>query len=88
MPAEKIRMVSAAVAPRHTIQVGGYGDPRNGLGGHPRTVGPGTLIELPEDEARHLIAAGFLLDPQAQPRPAPGPGPTVGQDGSMISSPG
>jgi len=81
-------MVSAAVAPRHTIQLGGHGDPRSARGAQPRVVGPGTLVELPEEEALHLIAAGFLLDPQAGPRPAPGPGPTVGEAGSMINSPG
>lgn len=69
--AGKPKMVQAAVAPRHTVMVG------------KRPCGPGTLVEFPEDEAAHLRAAGFLLDPNV-PEAAAGQGPVYGADGDMI----
>lgn len=75
----KPKLMRAAVARGHTVMTG---DP-------PQQVanGPGAVIELPEAEARHLMAAGFLQNPEAPPIPL-GPGPVFGNEGNMISSPG
>jgi len=48
--------MQVAVAPRHTVMAGNP----------PRTCGAGTLLTLPVAEAQHLIAAGFLFNPQAE----------------------
>jgi hypothetical protein len=51
-----VEMVRVAVMPRHTVITGSP----------PRPVGPGTLLTLPISEAQHLIAAGFVFDPQGE----------------------
>jgi hypothetical protein len=73
----KVKLVRAAVAPRHVVMVGPIPQKRKG---------PGELVDLPADEVARLMATGHLLDPGV-PTPEAGPGPVFGQEGSMISSP-
>ena len=84
-PAARPKLVHAVVARGHTVHQG-----KPAIGGKPSTLkafGPGSIIEVPADEVRHLTAHGFLTDPAA-PAPPLGQGPTYGQDGNMVQTVG
>lgn len=77
MAEPKQKLVRASVAPGHTVMVGPLPQ---------KAHGPGTIVELPADEAASLMRAGFLQDPDVAPVMI-APGPTFGQEGNMVTSP-
>jgi hypothetical protein len=68
----KPKLIRAAVTRGHTVMIGQQAN------------GPGTLVELPEEEARHLMAHGFLAEPNAPQAPV-GMGPIYSEDAPMIT---
>lgn len=88
------RMIRCTVAPGHTVITGlppwrGHGTgverPRIRTGTQ-ASNGPGSIIELPEDEYLHNLERGFVLDPDGRERVPNGLGPIFDRD--TTASPG
>lgn len=68
----EVKLVKAVVAEGRTVTVG------------KKEFGPGKTVELASDEADHLRARGFLVDPDA-PEVTRGNGPVFGvADGPQV----
>jgi hypothetical protein len=95
VPELKVKMVTATVAPGHTVEIG---EPRHRWveeggkrtripKGTQRSMPPGSIVELPEDEYKHLLRAGFLLDPSGLALAPMGSGPVYDRDLTQQANP-
>ncbi|HTB47009.1 MAG TPA: hypothetical protein VK741_25555 [Acetobacteraceae bacterium] len=79
--AGKPKTMRAAVAPDRTVVIGTPRMLNKNDPGTQQELGPGSLVELPVDEAIRLIKAGFLLDPTGRVEAPPiGAGPVYDND--------
>jgi hypothetical protein len=87
---EESRMVRCTVAPGHTVVTGlppnrwedtpGSDKKRQVRVGTQKYNGPGTIIDLPQDEYEHNLERGFVLDPEGRERVPNGLGPIFDRD--------